>query len=750
MTTLFDIELYQDFEKQGTQRDWDKVFYDPAWDEPDGHSLPKIEQNKVLGEEDETVAPQNKSLFEQSDSKFSESITVKSADTEELTPTPRSSIQREQESGLRLFNHSLKAISLWQPYCSLIALGIKQYETRSWKTNYRGKLLICSTAKLTKKQYQQYWKICSSVELPDWNEINFPCGKAIAVCDLVDCIPITPSLITQQSETEIKSGDWEVGRYAWKLENIQPITEPFAVKGKQGLFNISVDTLPSNPEIAELIKTQETTTPIPSEDYLKSNAGSRGQGSLSNKSLSSDEWYTPPHMSDLVTQVLGQITLDPCADEGKHIRAAQHYTVLDDGLIQEWNGRIFMNPPYSAPSVWIKKLQAEFESGRVTEAIALVPAATDTKWLSPLLKSQPVCFWTGRIKFLDTSYKPKLSARQSHCLVYWGENWERFKEVFDPYGVVYPPASMWVNKNVSTQDTVLPVGTGSTHSEEHSPPVLPVGTGSTHSEEHSPPVLPVGTGSTHSEENSSSVLPVERTGSTHSEENSSSVLPVERTGSTQLEERSPLVLPVERTGSTQLKERSPLVLPVERTGSTQLKERSPLVLPVERTGSTQSEEHSPPVLPVGTGSTQLEENSPSVLPVGTGSTQLEEYSPSVLPVERTGSTQSEQHSSSVLPVERTGSTQLEKNSSPVLPVERTGSTTRRSYGEGTGRIHWRTITKKNGKQYQQPWYDWQLKSGEKTISKSTYIPKRLLSQVQMLEAQKEPIRGILQLLGINL
>jgi hypothetical protein len=100
----------------------------------------------------------------------------------------------------------------------LIALGIKQYETRSWKTNYRGKLLICSTAKLTKKQYQEYLKICSSVELPDWNEINFPCGKAIAICDLVDCISITPLFIKEQSETEITSGDWEVGRYAWKLE----------------------------------------------------------------------------------------------------------------------------------------------------------------------------------------------------------------------------------------------------------------------------------------------------------------------------------------------------------------------------------------------------------------------------------------------------------------------------------------------------------------------------------------------------
>ncbi|MEO0843548.1 MAG: DNA N-6-adenine-methyltransferase, partial [Cyanobacteria bacterium J06643_5] len=495
MTTLFDIELYQDFEKQGTQRDWDKVFYDPAWDEP--NSLPGgIEQNKVVAEEEEALSPQNKSSLGLSDSIFFESITVKSADTEELTLTPQSSIQWEQESDRLLSNHSLKAISLWQPYCSLIALGLKKYETRSWKTNYRGKLLICSTAKLTKKQYQQYLKICSSVELPAWNEINFPCGKAIsgakrlrrnAVCDLVDCIPITRSFIKEQSETEIKSGDWEIGHYGWKLENIQPITEPFAVKGKQGLFNISVDTFLSNCEIAELIKTEETTIPIPSEDYLKSNAGGREQGATS-KSFSSDEWYTPPNISELVIQVLGEITLDPCADEGKHIPAAMHYTTSDDGLIKEWNGRVFMNPPYSQPSVWIKKLQAEFESGRVTEAIALVPAATDTKWLSPILKSRPVCFWTGRIKFLDTNYNPRLSARQSHCLVYWGENWERFKEVFDPYGVVYPPASMSVKQNVATQNAVLTVErTGSTHLEEHSPSVLPFErTGSTHLEEHSP------------------------------------------------------------------------------------------------------------------------------------------------------------------------------------------------------------------------------------------------------------------------
>ncbi|NEU77349.1 ASCH domain-containing protein [Hassallia byssoidea VB512170] len=132
------------------------------------------------------------------------------------------------------------AISLWQPWASLIPLGLKHYETRTKKTNYRGKLLICSTATHTAKQYQQYFKICEELQLPPWEKTNFPCGCAIAILDLVDCIEMTAEFIAQQSATQILCGDWRRRRYVWKLENIQPLTESFAVKGKQGLFNISL------------------------------------------------------------------------------------------------------------------------------------------------------------------------------------------------------------------------------------------------------------------------------------------------------------------------------------------------------------------------------------------------------------------------------------------------------------------------------------------------------------------------------
>ncbi|MBE9216722.1 ASCH domain-containing protein [Plectonema cf. radiosum LEGE 06105] len=544
----------------------------------------------------------------------------------------------------------LKAISLWQPYCSLIPLGLKHYETRSWKTNYRGKLLICSTAKSTKTQYQQYLKICNELKLPTWDETNFPQGQAIALCDLTDCIEMTPEFIAQQSQTEIKSGDWQVGRYAWKLENIQPITEPFAVKGKQGLFDVPSTNL---------------------ECYLKQNFIPTHKLKKVQKK-SSDCWYTPPHIIELIIQVLGEIDLDPCADDGKHIPARSacssaslsHYTFNSDGLAAVWEGRIFMNPPYSCPGLWMKKLQTEFESGRVreairpsgvSEAIALVPAATDTKWLSPVLKTQPVCFWRGRIKFLDEDYQPKLSARQSHVLVYWGENWERFKEVFDEYGVVYFPLS------------------------------------------------------------ANPVLMVNSTVSTNEQEKSEPVLMVNSTVSTNEQEKSEPVLMVNSTVSTNEQEKSEPVLMVNSTVSTNEQEKSEPVLMVNSTVSTNEQEKSEPVLMVNS----------------------------------TVSTNEQEKSEPVLMVNSTVSTNEQEKSEPVLMVNSTVSTKRRSRGAGAGRIQTRTITKKNGKQYQQAWYDWQISNSEKTISKSTYIPKRLLPQVQQLEAEKAPVRGILQLLGVT-
>ncbi|MBD2471540.1 hypothetical protein [Nostoc sp. FACHB-145] len=74
---------------------------------------------------------------------------------------------------------------------------------------------------------------------------------------------------------------------------------------------------------------------------------------------------------------------------------------------------------------------------------------------------------------------------------------------------------------------------------------------------------------------------------------------------------------------------------------------------------------------------------------------------------------------------------------------------RRNKGEGSGSIHWRTVTK-NGKDYQQAYYHYEFWSeGDRLVKSSKYIPKRLLNRVQQMEQEKAGVREILWVLGVR-
>jgi hypothetical protein len=107
-------------------------------------------------------------------------------------------------------------------------------------------------------------------------------GAAIAICDLVDCVPITQELIDQQSEQEIAAGEWTVGRYAWKLENITPL-KPQPIRGRQGLWNVNL----SDFENAIILKAAQ-----PSR-RRRGRAQSKASGSLSRlrKRVNNKEYY---------------------------------------------------------------------------------------------------------------------------------------------------------------------------------------------------------------------------------------------------------------------------------------------------------------------------------------------------------------------------------------------------------------------------------------------------------------------------
>lgn len=126
----------------------------------------------------------------------------------------------------------MKVLTIKQPWTSLIIEGYKRYEFRSWKTNYRGKILIHAGMNMEKdmlKRFENY-------------NLNCITGAIIGEAELVDCIlvdkKINDELISIDKAVYGKSN--HVEKYAWKLENIKRYKEPIYIKGKLGLWNYEV------------------------------------------------------------------------------------------------------------------------------------------------------------------------------------------------------------------------------------------------------------------------------------------------------------------------------------------------------------------------------------------------------------------------------------------------------------------------------------------------------------------------------
>lgn len=121
----------------------------------------------------------------------------------------------------------MKVLSIKEPYASLIMMNIKKIETRSFKTKYRGELYI--HASLSKSnQNDELSKLVSPMY-----------GEIICKCSLVDCVLMTEEFIEnlkKEKPVEYKCGHYEVGRYAWILEDVK-IIESFKAKGKLGIWN---------------------------------------------------------------------------------------------------------------------------------------------------------------------------------------------------------------------------------------------------------------------------------------------------------------------------------------------------------------------------------------------------------------------------------------------------------------------------------------------------------------------------------
>lgn len=150
-----------------------------------------------------------------------------------------------------------------------------------------------------------------------------------------------------------------------------------------------------------------------------------------------NEWYTPSEYIDAACEVMHHIDLDPASSDiaNRVVKASTYYTAEMDGLSLPWQGRIWMNPPYSSDLIgrFIDKLVEE--ACNINEAIVLVNNATETSWFSKAVGiSSAVCFPRGRVKFLDTDGNPKGAPLQGQALLYIGKNCSDFCSVFSRFG----------------------------------------------------------------------------------------------------------------------------------------------------------------------------------------------------------------------------------------------------------------------------------------------------------------------------
>ena len=145
----------------------------------------------------------------------------------------------------------MKAITIWQPWASLLAYGGKRFETRSWATSYRGPIAI-HAAKKDVHDALSLIPIPLALEMKkligkEWKDL--PTGAVIATANLVGCHRIgrlddhetgywdcnRPLAWIDITAQEASFGDWTPGRFAWEFSDMKMIT-PIPVSGRQGLW----------------------------------------------------------------------------------------------------------------------------------------------------------------------------------------------------------------------------------------------------------------------------------------------------------------------------------------------------------------------------------------------------------------------------------------------------------------------------------------------------------------------------------
>ena len=126
-----------------------------------------------------------------------------------------------------------------------------------------------------------------------------------------------------------------------------------------------------------------------------------GQGDKEDR----DSRFTPPEFLANIYAAFGEVDLDPCAHVLSPVIARRRILLSEggDGLTEDWSGRLaFVNPPFSALLIWLRRAHQQWQAGNVETVVCLVPVRTDSALFHDTLSfDADIYLLQGRVRFLD-------------------------------------------------------------------------------------------------------------------------------------------------------------------------------------------------------------------------------------------------------------------------------------------------------------------------------------------------------------
>lgn len=167
---------------------------------------------------------------------------------------------------------------------------------------------------------------------------------------------------------------------------------------------------------------------------------------LINQDSGKFEYYTPQEIVEAARRVMGEIDLDPASssEANKRVKTLWFFDQHNDGLRQEWRGRVWMNHPFGKRSkktghpgnaTWINKLVSEFRAGRVTEFCCITFASTSEKWFQPLMDFAQ-CYLSPRTNYFLPDGTTLKGVTKGSVVTYGGGNIESFAREFAAMGAI--------------------------------------------------------------------------------------------------------------------------------------------------------------------------------------------------------------------------------------------------------------------------------------------------------------------------